>query len=210
MRDYLPPIHINVTDSRGFLEKMAIIAENSGAFTVEQYLDALSTEGFDVLNLRLIKPSLHKGLGGQLISQPDTKGRVAVEIRAERWSPDDPPTYETYVAQAKILIGPLLSAYNREVGTRHRMTVPLKSRLEPKLPPHSAKLFKRFVVLSNKSALHPLDWRRFYEFVRDSRMRRHLHGEDMARLLIKEGFSEQYAQHIADVYGHLCEFKHIA
>lgn len=210
MRDVLPPICINVTCCRSFLEKMAIIAENSGVFTVEKHFDALSTDGFDVLNLRLIKSSLHKGLGGQLIVQPDIKGSVAVEIRAERWSPDDPPTYETYVAEARILIGPLLSTYNREIGTRHRMTVPLKSRLEPKLPPHSAKLFKRFVVLSNKSALHPLDWRRFYEFVRDSRMRRQLHGEDMARLLIKEGFSEQYAQHIANIYGHLCEFKHIA
>jgi hypothetical protein len=211
MRDYLPPIHINVTDSlRGFLKKMANIAEKSGTFTVEQELDALGTVGFDVVNLRLIKSPQHRGLGGQLIVQPEAKNTVAVEIRAERWSPDDPPTYETYVAEARALIGPLLSVYNREVGTRHRMTVPAKRKLEPKLPPQSAKLFKRFAALANKSGLHPLDWRRFYEFVRDSRMRRPLPDEDMTRLLIKEGFPEQYACHIAWVYGHLCEFKQLA
>jgi hypothetical protein len=42
MRDYLPPIHINVTNPlRHFLTKMADIAEKSGAFTVEQHFDAL-------------------------------------------------------------------------------------------------------------------------------------------------------------------------
>jgi len=210
MRDYLPPIHINATGPlRRFLTKMADIAERSGAFTVEQHFDALGDMGFDVVNLRLTKPSPHKGLGGQLIVQPDAKGIVAVEIRAERWSPDDPPSYEIYVAEAKTLIGPLLSAYNREAHTRHRMTVATKEKLEPKLPPQSAKLFNRFTILANKSGLHPLDWRRFYEFVRNSRMRTQLTDEDIARLLIKEGFSEQYARHIAEVYGHLWELKRI-
>lgn len=211
MRDYLPPIHINVTGpSRRFLTKMADIAEKSRAFTVEQRFDALGYKGFDVVNLRLTRPSPHKGLSGQLIVQPDTKGAVAVEIRAERWSPNDPPSYETYVAEAKTLISPLLSVYNREAHTRHRMSVATKEKLEPKLPPQSTKLFKRFTALANKSGLHPLDWRRFYEFVRDSRMRTQLPDEDIARLLIKEGFSEQYARHIAEIYGHLWEYKRIA
>lgn len=211
MRDYLPPIRINVTGPlRRFVAKMADIAEKSGAFTVEQQFDTMGEKGFDVVNLRLTKLSLHKGLGGQLIVQPDAKGAVAVEIRALRWSPDDPPSYETYVAEAKALIDPLLSAYNCEAHTRHRMTVAAKEKLEPKLPSRSAKLFKRFTALANKSGLHPLDWRRFYEFVRDSRMRTQLPDEDIARLLIKEGFSEQYARHIAEVYGHLWEFKRIA
>jgi len=210
MHDYLPPIHINVTGSlRGFLKKMANIAEKVGTFNVEQEFDALGTSGFDVVNLRLIKSPQHRGLGGQLIVQPEAKNTVAVEIRAERWSPNDPPTYETYVAEARALIGPLLSAYNREFGMRHRMTVPAKRKLEPKLSPQSTELFKRFAVLANKSGLHPLDWRRFYEFVRDSRMRRPLPDEDMVRLLIREGFSEQYACQIAEVYRHLWEFKQL-
>jgi hypothetical protein len=211
MRDYLPPIHIKVTGPlRGFLAKMADIAERSGAFTVERHFDALGGKGFDVINLLFAKPSSHHGLGGQLIVQPDAKDTVSVEIRAEHWSPDDSPSYEVYCAVAKALIGPLLSIYNREALTRHRMVIAAKKRIEPKLPPHSAQLFRRFTSLANKSGLHPLDWRRFYIFVRNSRMRNELPDEDMARLLIKRGFSEQYASHIAEVYGHLRKFKSLA
>ncbi|WP_337287888.1 hypothetical protein [Candidatus Methylomirabilis sp.] len=187
---------------------MADIAEKSGSFTAERHCDALGQEGFDVVNLRFTKPSPHSGLGGQLIVRPDAKnGTVEVEIRAERWSPNDPPSYETYCTAAKELIAPLLSSYNRQSHTRHRMTIFTKERLEPKLQPQSAKLFKRFTVLANTSSLHPLDWRRFYEFVRDSRSR--LCEEDLARLLIKDGFPEQYAWHIAEIYGHLYEFKRL-
>lgn len=210
MSAYLPPIHISLTSSpRQFLNRMADIAEKSGAFLVEKRFDFLGDYGFDGINLHFLKSSPHKGLGGQLIVQPDAKGRVSVEIRAEQWHPDDPPTYEIYVAEAKILIGPLLSIYNREAHTRHRMIVPPKEQLEPKLPPQSARLFKRFTTLANKSGLHKQDWGRFYEFVRDSRMRKQLPVEDMEILLIKEGFSEQSARHIAEVYNHLLEFKRI-
>lgn len=208
MRDYLPPIHIKVTGSlRGFLVKMADIAEKSGAFTVERHFDALGEKDFDVVNLLFAKPSSHHVLGGQLIVQPDARDAVSVEIRAEHWSLDDSPSYEVYCAVAKALIGPLLSTYNREVLTRHRMIIAAKQMIEPKLPPHSAQLFRRFTSLANKSGLHPLDWRRFYIFVRDSRMRNELPDENMAQLLIKQGFSEQYASHIAEVYGHLRKFK---
>jgi hypothetical protein len=87
------------------------------------------------------------------------------------------------------------------------MSVAAATALEPKLSPQSEKLFKRFAVLANKSVLHPLDWFRFYDFVRSNRMRRPLYENDMAHLLVKEGFSSQYATYIASVYFHLCEFK---
>lgn len=208
MNDYLPPIHINVTGSlRSFLKKIAEIAEKSGVFAVETELDALDESAFDIVKLLLIKSSQHTGLGGLLIVQPEAKNTVSVEISAERWNPDDLPTYETYVAEAKALIGPLLSVYNREVGTRYRMIIPAKRMLEPKLPHQSAKLFKHFTALANKSCLHPLDWQRFYKFIRDSRIRRPLADKDIAYLLFKEGFSEEYANHITEVYRHLWEFK---
>jgi hypothetical protein len=211
MYGYLPPIQIRTTSPlRQFLTRMADIGEKSGAFTVERHFGALGDADFDIINFRSTKSSPHIGLGVQLISQYDVNDIIAVEVRAERWSPDDPPTYATYVAEAKALVGPLLSAYNRDANTRHRMSIARMKRLEPKLPPHSEKLFKRFALLANKSVLHPLDWGRFYEFVRSSRMRRPLYEEDMARLLMKEGFSVQYAKHIAGVYFHLCEFKHSA
>ena len=209
MNDYLPPIHINVTGSlRDFLKKMAEIAEKSGVFSVETKLDILvCISTLDIVKLRLIKSSQHMQLGCLLMIEPEVENKVSVEISAERWNPDDPPNYETYIAEAKALISPLLSAYNREFGTRYRMIIPAKRMLEPKLSPQSVKLFKHFTALANKSCLHPLDWQRFYKFVRDSRMRRPLTDEDMMYLLIKEGFSEQYADRIAEVYAHLREFK---
>jgi hypothetical protein len=208
MRDYLPPIHIKVTGPlRGFLVKMADIAERSGAFTVERHFDALWEKGFDVVNLFFTTPSSHHGLVGQLIVQPDARDAASIEIGAERWSLDESPSYEIYCAVAKALIGPLLSTYNREMLTRYRMVIAAKKRIEPKLPPYSAQLFSQFTSLANKSVLHPLDWQRFYTFVRNSRMRNELPDEDMARLLIKQGFSEQYASHIAEVYGYLRKFK---
>lgn len=210
MRDYLPPIHIKIKGApRRFLDRMAEIAGASGVFGVEKQYDALGEKGFDVVNLRFKKRSPHKGLGGQLIVQPDKKAFVAVEMRAQRWSPDDFLTYETYRTEAKALIAPLLRTYNREGGTRYRMYIPTREKLEPKLPPRCAKLFKRFAHLANKSALHPLDWRRFYEFVRDCRSRAPYSEEEMARLLIKEGFSETYATYIGEIYVHLRNFKRL-
>lgn len=101
---------------------MADIAEKSEAFTVERHFGTLGDANFDVVNFRSTQSSSHVGLGAQLTSQPDAKNIVAVEVRAEQWSPRDPPAHATYVAEAKGPIGPLLSKYNREANTRHRMT----------------------------------------------------------------------------------------
>jgi hypothetical protein len=210
MDDYLPPIHIKVNvPPRRFLDRMAEIAESSGKFRVEKHYDALGRKSFDVLNLRYVGKSSHQNVGGQLIADPDEGNAVAVEIRARRWSPKDPPTYDTYTAAARDLISPLLQTYNSESHTRHRMHVTAKEALEPKLPPQCAKLFQRFTVLANKSVLHPLDWRRFYKFVRDCRTRSRLSEDEMTRLLMKEGFSEDYAQRISGIYVHLCDFKRL-
>lgn len=208
MPDSLPSIRIRVTSPpRQFLTRMADIAEKSGAFSVERHFGALGDADFDIVNFRSTKPSPHIGLGFQLISQNEKSYFAAVEVRAEQWSPHDPPSYKTYVAEAKALIAPLLSSYNREENTRHRMSIASAKSFEPRLPPQSEKLFKRFAVLANKSVLHPLDWRRFYAFVRNSRMRRPLYEEEMTHLLVKEGFSPSHAKYIAGIYHHLCEYK---
>lgn len=136
MPEYLPPIRIGVTSPlRQFLARMADIAEKSGAFTVERHFGALGDPDFDIVNFRSTKPSPHVGLGVQLISRPDPKDIVAVEVIAERWRPNDPPSYATYVSEAKALIQPLLSNYNREANARHRMSIATMKSLEPKLPP---------------------------------------------------------------------------
>ena len=51
--------------------------------------------------------------------------------------------------------------------------------------------------------LHPLDWQRFYTFIRTAdRVRLRLHEEDIAYLLVREGFDEEYARSIANIYEH--------
>jgi hypothetical protein len=208
MEDNLPAIHIKINiPSRRFLDRMAKIARTSGRFAVEKHYDALGRKGFDAINLRCKGESIHKNIGGQLIVYLEDKNSVAVEMRAERWSPRDPPTYDTYTAAAKDLIAPLLQTYNSQFHTRHRMYIPTIEKLEPKLPPKCAKLFQRFTVLANKSVLHPLDWKRFYSFVRNCRIRSPLYEDEMTYLLIREGFGEEYAQHISGIYVHLCRFK---
>jgi hypothetical protein len=85
MPEYLPPIRITVASPRRqFLMRMMDIAEKSGAFTVERHFGALGDAHFDIVNFRSTKSSPHVGLGAQLISQPDTKNIVAVEVLAEQ------------------------------------------------------------------------------------------------------------------------------
>lgn len=211
MDDYLPPIHITVREPslRRFLDRMAEIAETVGAFKVERHYTFLGQVGFDVVNLRSRLKSPHRGLICQLIAHPDEKFRISVEIRAEQWSPKDPPSCDTYCAEARAMIIPLLQMYNRKYKVRYRVAIAARERSEPKLPPQCAKLFHRFAALANKSSLHPLDWRRFYQFVKNCRLRARFSEEEMTRLLVREGFSERQARYIGDIYGHLREFKRL-
>ena len=186
---------------------MADIAEQSGNFVVERHMPAEGDAEFDIINLLSAKTALHEGLFGQLVVHADVKDFVTVYVRAARWHQCQSPSFETYASEAKALIGPLLSAFNREAGTRYRMVITSKESLEPKLPTQSERLFKRFATLANRSSLHPSDWGRFYQFVSNIRMRKPPSDDDISRLLINEGFAERHAQRIAEVYGHLLAFK---
>ena len=73
----------------------------------------------------------------------------------------------------------------------------------PRLSPKLVKYFEFFVNTSNKSGLHPNDWGKFYGFIANSHsLRSRLTESDVKRLLVQEGFREEYASHLADVYGH--------
>ena len=200
----LPAIDIAISHpSREFLEAIAEIAEASDEFRVERHRDALGEPGSDVVNFRYLRRSPHVDVGGQLISRAGSK-RVSVEMRASRWMPD-PPTRDIYCAVAKELIGPLLTAYNRARKTRYRLRIEKAAHAEPTLPPEAAKLFSTFATLANTSSLHPVDWQRFYEFVRNSRTE--ISEEDMTALLVKSGVDAPYAEHISGIYRHLWTFK---
>ncbi len=187
------------------MEKMAQIAELSPELTVERHFDAMGEAGFDVVNLRCVNSTPHVDLGGQMILHAEERGIVHIEMRARRWHPDD-PSYATYVAEARRMFIPLLGKYNQSTRKRLRLSITKPRSLEPRLPPASAKLFEQFAFLANKRALHPLDWRRFYRFIRQNRMKKRLHAEDLVRMLTKEGFKEDYARRIAEIHDHLWDF----
>lgn len=204
----LPPIKIKIDCTpREFLNRMALIAEHR-KFDVEKHYNAMGDEGFDVLNLRFSGESKHENLGGQLIAFPDESDYVSVEVRATHWYPETPPSYSIYAEEAERLFRPLLSEYNKEHRSNRRLYIIKREQLEPKLSPNCEKLFKRFTTLANTSILHPLDWNRFYEFVVHCRNRDRYSEEKIARLLMKEGFQQEYAKYIGSVYKHLCDFKH--
>jgi len=206
MFNALPSIDIAIPESpKKFLDDIECIAKNA-AFNSERIVEEFGNEQFDILNLWSTLQRNHVGLGVQLIARSELKGRIAVEIRASYWSPD-PPTFDIYCEAARDLLSPMLKIFNKQTGNRLRLRIPTKSQLTPKLSPASAKLFERFIRMANKSALHPLDWRRFYAFVHDSRMYP-LHETDMTRLLESRGFSRSYAIEIASIYRHLCEYKY--
>lgn len=73
----------------------------------------------------------------------------------------------------------------------------------PELPPATCKLFVQFINCANRSVLHPLDWRRFYRFIRFCHSRRVKLSRDCLRdLLIRGHFSKQKAADLAEIYLH--------
>ncbi|MBE0548208.1 MAG: hypothetical protein IH627_11265 [Rubrivivax sp.] len=207
MPDSLPSIDLAVHGSPlSELRAFAETARQSARFKVELIENFMSDGGLHVLNLRYLGNSTHEQLGAQFISRTDLKARLAIEVRATRWEPEDPPTYEIYCAAARELLTPLIKDYNSQHKTRYRLRVPSKNSLQATLTPASAVLFGRFTKLANKSALHPLDWGRFYEFVWKSRSAP-VYEEQMTQLLKAQGFSDEYAERISSVYSHLCSFK---
>lgn len=207
MADRLPSIDIAVRGSpRVALLAMAETARNLGVFQVDVEENFDGEEDFDIANLRFRGVCEHSEPRIQLVSRRNLVGRVAVQAYANGWMPDDPPTFTTYSQMARKLTRAILKAYNAAHSTRYRLRVQTQKSMVPKLPQASNDLFKRFVAQANTSSLHPLNWGRFYQFVSRSRAPP-LHEEDMATLLNANGFVMEYAERIAAVYVHLCEFK---
>jgi hypothetical protein len=114
MWETLPPISIVLrSDRRNFLRDMGELAEASGRFTVEHHFDDPLDGGIypEATNFRYLHPSIHEELGFQLLGYESHPSEVAVEIRANRWTPD-PPTRAVYVEAARSLLSDVLSAYN--------------------------------------------------------------------------------------------------
>lgn len=69
------------------------------------------------------------------------------------------------------------------------------------LSPTVRESFIRFVNSASKRSFHPLDWRRFYEFVRVCHSRRARQtASDIQVMLIRGHFSRERADHLAELY----------
>lgn len=207
MSDWLPDIDIAIVgEPRVFLDGMADIGETSGRFLVERRHGALGAVGLDAVNFRQKEDGVHRTLGFQLLAHPGQPGRVAIEVRAQRWSPD-PPSPAVYRDAARVLVGPLLNSFNRSHSTRYRLRIERRDTGRCMMTRRSQILFDRFALLANTSSLHPRDWERFYELVREGRQQ--IPETELRGLLRVRGFSKAKAEDLAELYGHLWAFKRL-
>jgi hypothetical protein len=103
------------------------------------------------------------------------------------------------------MVTPLLSAFNRDRGARLRLRVEAEGAGGFRPSDRTVELLQRFIVCANTSSLHPLDWGRFYDLVREGRQQ--IPAGDLRARLIKGGFSNAKADHLVDVYEHLWTYK---
>ncbi len=188
------------------MNRMADLCSSSDLFGIEKHFGCLKDSEWDIINFRYNGTTSHTELGGQLIKHPNFGSRIIVEMRAARWDPD-PPTRDAYVASAKHIFGFALTAYNRKYAKRYRLRI-RRARIGPKPSKYTLELLDRFCVLANHQSLHTLDWRRYYDFIRNSRQE--LPAEILRLLLMERGFSENKAEHLADVYEHIWAYKQLA
>jgi hypothetical protein len=198
LREKLHDIHITVDDPLRFLKRIADISETVGSLNVTRICDGSTGGKFKVL-LRPTETSGWLGNSVQMFSVGKTKVLVIATMPR-----DDFPTYDEYLTFVRSIVAPLLNTYNRSEQTKHRLSV-IPKKNQPGLTGKSAKLFKAFTETANKSSLHPSDWWLFYEFVRACRAR--LSADDLARLLVVDGFSAEYAYRIVCIYEHLQAFR---
>src|SRR6185295_10005956 len=193
MKDLLPDVTLRADVPPGeFMSRFEQLAVAHGGY--ENYRDtAPEVEGgWELLGLRVRGRATHQGLVGQLVVTPIDNPQLMVKVLASRWRPN--LDYGTYVDAIHEAFDPLIRAYNRTYRARRRLSIPTQESLEPALPPKANKAFLSFVSLANKSVLHPLDWRRFYQFVKICHQNRiQAVAADIERLLVKAGFEESYA-----------------
>lgn len=207
MADSLPAIDIKVSvEPTLFLARVRAIGEDSARFRIEHVDDRAGGTRLEVLNFRLIGESLHEDHGFQLIAREEKAGRIQVEMRARRWTPD-PPTRAVYEQSARDLFQPLLRAYNRSFGTRHRLRIDAREEKPFRMSRIAQTLLSRFTTLANIRSLHPYDWQRFYLLVREARQE--IPGPILRARLEEAGFRPDKASELAQLYTHLWEFKRL-
>jgi len=202
MEDILPDIYIGISEpSRDFIDNFETIIKKEKSFTYNLEKD-IDTPNYDIMSIVPKNNFGHERLFGQLIARPNEKNKIIVEIRAHRWNPE-PTNYKDYVSAAKFVFEDLLQKYNSDNKKRYRLNIQSETDTKPKLPSGAKTVFDRFVNNANKTMLHPLDWGRFYSFIRYCHSNKvKIQYEDIMRLLVEESFSEKKAEYLADIFHH--------
>jgi len=203
----LPDIDIAIAGDRNdFLHEMVALGQASGRFKAERVSNALGETGYEAATFELLEDNAHQDLNFALLSPPDRPAPIRVELTAHRWAPD-PPTYDAYAEAARVMIKPLLSAWNRARGTRYRLRIERRGAGRWQATSRTRELVERFGVLANTASLHPLDWQRFYRLVKEGRQE--IPEPALRAMLSRHGFSAQKAGDLAELYGHLLAFKQL-
>jgi hypothetical protein len=207
MSYWLPGIEIPIdSDPVEFLDGMVRLGEASGCFDAERVHNALGVAGYEAATFDPQEECIHRGLRFALLFDPEKPKAIRVELVAERWS-RDPATYDAYLAAARSLVAPVLAEWGKAHSKRYRLRIERHKKEGPKLTERTLELVERFALLANTSSLHPLDWNRFYLLVHHGRQKIPEH--ELRARLIDKGFSEQKADRLAELYGHLWAFKQL-
>lgn len=130
---------------------------------------------------------------------PGNDKKINIGLRAEEWS--FILTYKTYVEEAEKLFTSIIETYSQKYKTNLKLDIkPLKPKIQ--FPFTLEYLFTQFMHLANKSVLHPLDWERFYKFIRACHYHKFKDEELLRNRLIQGGFSEEYADEVVNIFEH--------
>lgn len=212
MRERMPRITIKPDIApREFLERLHDFVPQQTIWKVINQEEVNDRFIFLSLCYKGSEPKIPNDLMAQFIYLPKTyKDRIGVEMVAASWI--ESITYDSYVDTVNLL-KPLFLIYNRQHKARVRLSIQSRDNILPKLSPTARKYFDFFTSNANKSALHPLDWNPFYNFIRlCQEQHSKLTPDDLAYLLVHEGFWEQDAHYLADIYdrGRRILSRHVA
>ncbi len=202
---WLPDLTIAIAEPfPEILDRMVGAARTSRQFGVDRQADALERFGLHGVNFRWLGASVHDDLCFQAIGRPETPSILEIEVRAHRWG-EDPLTAQTYVAAARALVAPLLKTMSDADGGALKLRVERRRAPRFRMTARSRRLLDRFAHLANARALHPLDWRRFYDLVAEGRQV--IPAGALRSELLAAGFAAEKAEELAALYEHLWAFK---
>lgn len=203
MKDLLPNILIRTDcEARTFLSRLKILAKNSPKHCNYNYEKNSFLPDSDYLEIIPIEQNGHTEIFAQLFNKSEKNNIIQIEIRATWWK-IEPVTYDIYSDEAKRIILPLILDYNKKYNSKRRLNIQTREAQKIKLPPKANEIFHTFVCAANKNILHPLDWKRFYIFIRHSYSNKvKINSGELKRLLIENGFDTEDADYLSNIYYH--------